>query len=502
MPLRHRLAASCRRRSALPHLRLGRRRQVDADRPAALRAEPDLRRSVRQRSSAISKKHGTTGEEIDFALLLDGLEAEREQGITIDVAYRYFSTHAARLHRRRHARPRAIHPQHGDRRLQCRSRRPAGRCAQGPADPDPPPRHHRVAARHPPRRAGGQQDRSGRLRPGRSSTRIVADFLEFASATLGFDDRSCRFRFRRATATMSPRASSANALVQGAAPPELISKQVDVEQATAGTSASVPGAVGQPPRSRFSRLCRNDRLRADRAGRRDRRRRLGRTDAGSRASSTMDGDLEARRGAAMPSPWRSPTRSTSRAATCCAIRSNRPAGRRPVRGASDLDERGAAVAGPLLPDEDRQRRSFAASGHRDQAQARRQHAGAGSRPRRSHLNEIGLCNLALVEADRLRRLCRQPRHRRLHPDRPRHQRDRGGGHDRLRAAARHQRASPGADARARPSARTEAPEARRFSGSPACRAPANRPSPTSSKPGCCSAAPTPSCWMATMCATA
>jgi len=33
-----------------------------------------------------SKKHGTTGDDIDFALLVDGLEAEREQGITIDVA--------------------------------------------------------------------------------------------------------------------------------------------------------------------------------------------------------------------------------------------------------------------------------------------------------------------------------------------------------------------------------------------------------------------------------
>src|SRR4029079_9879191 len=39
-----------------------------------------------------SRRHGTTGEEIDFALLLDGLEAEREQGITIDVAYRFFAT--------------------------------------------------------------------------------------------------------------------------------------------------------------------------------------------------------------------------------------------------------------------------------------------------------------------------------------------------------------------------------------------------------------------------
>ncbi len=37
-------------------------------------------------------KHGTTGEAMDFALLVDGLEAERQQGITIDVAYRYFKT--------------------------------------------------------------------------------------------------------------------------------------------------------------------------------------------------------------------------------------------------------------------------------------------------------------------------------------------------------------------------------------------------------------------------
>src|ERR1700754_4145591 len=39
-----------------------------------------------------SKKHGTVGDDIDFALLVDGLEAEREQGITIDVAYRFFAT--------------------------------------------------------------------------------------------------------------------------------------------------------------------------------------------------------------------------------------------------------------------------------------------------------------------------------------------------------------------------------------------------------------------------
>ncbi|MBT5484478.1 MAG: sulfate adenylyltransferase subunit CysN, partial [Gammaproteobacteria bacterium] len=41
---------------------------------------------------AASVKSGTTDDNFDLALLTDGLQAEREQGITIDVAYRYFST--------------------------------------------------------------------------------------------------------------------------------------------------------------------------------------------------------------------------------------------------------------------------------------------------------------------------------------------------------------------------------------------------------------------------
>jgi bifunctional enzyme CysN/CysC len=52
--------------------------QLFDDQLAALKAE--------------SKKYGTQGDDIDFALLVDGLAAEREQGITIDVAYRYFAT--------------------------------------------------------------------------------------------------------------------------------------------------------------------------------------------------------------------------------------------------------------------------------------------------------------------------------------------------------------------------------------------------------------------------
>ena len=43
-----------------------------------------------------SRQYGTCGDELDFSLLVDGLQAEREQGITIDVAYRFFATERRR----------------------------------------------------------------------------------------------------------------------------------------------------------------------------------------------------------------------------------------------------------------------------------------------------------------------------------------------------------------------------------------------------------------------
>ncbi len=57
----------------------------------------------------------------------------------------------AQVHRRRHAGPRAVHAQHGDGRLDRRSRRDPDRCAQGRADADAPAQLHRLAARHPAR---------------------------------------------------------------------------------------------------------------------------------------------------------------------------------------------------------------------------------------------------------------------------------------------------------------------------------------------------------------
>jgi sulfate adenylyltransferase subunit 2 len=71
----------------------------------------------------------------------------------------------AQLHRRRHARARAVHAQHGHRRVDRRSQRHPDRRPQGRPDADPAPQLL-VAARHPPRGAGGQQDGSGRLLAG------------------------------------------------------------------------------------------------------------------------------------------------------------------------------------------------------------------------------------------------------------------------------------------------------------------------------------------------
>src|SRR6059036_1396504 len=102
----------------------------------------------------------------DLALLTDGLRAEREQGITIDVAYRYFATP-----RRKFIiadTPGHIqYPQHGHR---CLHRRPGDhpdRRAQRSAGAVPQARLHRLAAARSPPGRGGQQDGPGRLRQGR-----------------------------------------------------------------------------------------------------------------------------------------------------------------------------------------------------------------------------------------------------------------------------------------------------------------------------------------------
>ena len=112
-----------------------------------------------------SARFGNSGQAIDFALLVDGLEDEREQGITIDVAHRYFSSRRRGVHCRRYAGPRKLYPQYGKRRIERRSRHHSGRCAAGPAAADPAARDDRAHGRRSPLCTCGEQARPRELGP-------------------------------------------------------------------------------------------------------------------------------------------------------------------------------------------------------------------------------------------------------------------------------------------------------------------------------------------------
>ena len=87
---------------------------------------------------SIERTSAERGDEYaNLALLTDGLRAEREQGITIDVAYRYFSTPRRKFIIADTPRTRAVHPQHGDRGVHGRPRHDPHRCAQGRTGTDP-----------------------------------------------------------------------------------------------------------------------------------------------------------------------------------------------------------------------------------------------------------------------------------------------------------------------------------------------------------------------------
>jgi bifunctional enzyme CysN/CysC len=121
------------------------------------------------------------GRQIDFALLVDGLAAEREQGITIDVAYRFFSTDKRKFivadtpGHEQYTRNMVTGASTADLAVILIDAR-KGVLTQTR-------RHSYLVspARHPPHRAGGQQDGPGRLLQERVR-RIVADYRAFAEA--------------------------------------------------------------------------------------------------------------------------------------------------------------------------------------------------------------------------------------------------------------------------------------------------------------------------------
>ena len=90
-----------------------------------------LRRPARRAGDATRASSARTARRLDFALLVDGLAAEREQGITIDVAYRFFATARRKFIVADTPGHEQYTAQYGDRRLDRRSGAGAGRRREG-----------------------------------------------------------------------------------------------------------------------------------------------------------------------------------------------------------------------------------------------------------------------------------------------------------------------------------------------------------------------------------
>ena len=261
---------------------------------------------------------------LDLALLTDGLRAEREQGITIDVAYRFFATAAPLVHPRRHARPRPLHAQHGHRRLDRRRRDRADRRPPRRRRAVQAPRLHRLAAsRAAPRRL---REQDGPRRLGRARVRSHRRRLRRLRPPRRAARRGRRSRSRRSTATTS---SSARRPRPGTTGPPLLEYLEDVDVAA---DRRVFGAARLPvqwvirPHDDAHHDYRGHAGQVAggvlRAGRRGRRAAAERphADRAHRHASTARSRRRSRR-CRSPCCWR--TTSTSPAATCCA-RPTRP----------------------------------------------------------------------------------------------------------------------------------------------------------------------------------
>ena len=406
--------------AALPHLRQRRRRQVHPHRAAALRLEAGLRGPPRGPRGRLEEgRHPGRRPRLRPARRRPGRRARA--GHHHRRRLPLLLHRAAQVHRRRHARPRAVHPQHGHRRLH---RRPGGdprRRPQGRADPDPPPLLPGVAARDPPRGAGGEQARPRRLLPARSSTTsrpttgpsprrsassdivcvplsaLRGDNVTEPSANTPWYDGPDAHRVPR------ERSRSSDDLDARPVPDARCSGSTGPNLDFRGFSGEIVGGTVHP----------GDRVRVRALGARVRRRRAS---SPPTATSTRPWPASRSRSA-------SPTRSTSRAATCIAAATS-PAGRgRPVRVPPGVDGRGGHAPRPPVPAQARHPHR-----HRDrrppQVQGQRQHPRAhrGPHPRAQRDRRV---QRQPRPADPVRPLRREPRHGRVHPRRPVHQRHRG-----------------------------------------------------------------------------
>ena len=369
---------------------------------------------------ADSKQVGTQGGEIDFALLVDGLAAEREQGITIDVAYRFFSTDKRKFivadtpGHEQYTRNMVTGASTADLAVILIDAR-KGVLTQTRRHTLP-----RLAARHPPRRAGGQQDGPGRLV---DQARFDADRRRLprlrrarsASSDVTAIPMSAlqRRQHRRAARDARP-GTTGPTLMEHLETVEVDEDRLQPRRSAcrcSGSTARTSTSAASPARSpRGIGRSRATRCRALPSGRESTVARIVTADgdlpsavAGQSVTLTLADEIDVSRGDVLAA-------------------ADAPAGgRRPVRGHRRLDGRGAAAARPPLSAEDRRRARVGATVTELKYQVNvntLEHLAGQA----LELNEIGVCNLVARPADRLRSLCRQPRHRRLHPDRPDDQR--------------------------------------------------------------------------------
>ena len=405
---------------------------------------------------------------------------------------------APQVHRRRHPGPRAVHPQHGHRRVDRRPRRDPDRRPQGRAHPDPPPQLPRVAARHQAgrgRRSTSSTSSTTRRRCSTPSTpRTTASF----AAQIGLDDITCI----PMSALRGDNITEPSANTPWYDGPTLIGYLETVDGRRRGGRRTVPhaGAVGQPPEPRLPRILRHASSAARSAAatrsascRRDRRApspassrstaTSTRPVAGQSVTLTLADEIDVSRGDVSVPP------ATTRR------------GRRPVRGPRRLDARGPHAARPALPAEDRHphRRRHARPA---EVQGQRQHPRAPRRDARSSSTRSACATSASTG--------RSPF------DPYADNRDMGGfiiidqltnatvGAGLLHFALRRSQNIHWQDVRRRQGRprRAQGTTGPRSCGSPGSPAPASRPSPTSSKRNCTRSASTPTCSTATTSATA
>ena len=447
-----------------------------------------------------SKKVGTRGGELDFALLVDGLAAEREQGITIDVAYRFFSTERRKFIV-------ADTPGHEQYTRNMVTGASTAELAVILIDARKgvltQTRRHSflvwlLGIRHVVL-AVNKMDLVGYARDALRGHRRRLPRVRRAHRAHRHhrhpDVGAARRQRRRAQRAHRPGTTGRRC--------SSIWRRVEVDAAVSRAPVPPAGAVGEPAATPTSAASpgtiverqRRARAIASRCCRRGARAHVARI-------VTADGDLDGGRRRPVGDADARPTRSTSAAATCsppAMPRRRWPTSSR--RTLVWLDEE------PMLPG----RSYLHEARHAHASQATIARSSTRSTSTRSstlaaeqlELNEIGVCNLELDRADR--RSSPTPRtatlggfilidrltnaHGRRRPD-P------------LRAAPRAEH--PLAGARRRQAARARAARASRPAccGSPACPAPASRPSPTWSRSACTRRAATPTCSTATTCATA